>query len=281
MGFTRNITNEVTGSDPLRIRASKFLFQAENTFGDPALTDLFARMQGEVAVAMDKAKRTAVIFGKAFEASNKGFTPKELTEYLRGYKEVVDENGDPVLNEDGTQQRIYLDVSDLDENVTISLFGKDTEVNLRDLIVEMREDIDKLSQKGLETGAFTGSMEVAVKENLGIYLHRSYKKFKAENYDLTQDQVDRSKKMIRESVLEGSELDPVKDKDQIEKVVDTIFADIFSNSTGNFAADGLTASQVGIAKEIFKGRQDIPMEIRDIMGEIHDPLITYIDLYLN
>lgn len=73
-GFTRNITNEVTGSDPLRIRASKFLFQAENTFGDPALTDLFARMQGEVAVAMDKAKRTAVIFGKAFEASNKGFT---------------------------------------------------------------------------------------------------------------------------------------------------------------------------------------------------------------
>ena len=276
-GFTRNITNEVTGSDPLRIRASRFLFQAENTFGDPALTDLFARMQGEVAVAMDKAKRTAVIFGKAFEASNKDFTPKQLTEYLRGYKEVVDENGDPVLNEDGTQQRIYLDVSDLDENVTISLFGKDTEVNLRDLIVEMREDIDKLSQKGLETGAFTGSMEVAVKENLGIYLHRSYKKFKAENYDLTQDQVDRSKKMIRESVLEGSELDPVKDKDQIEKVVDTIFADIFSNSTGNFAADGLTASQVGIAKEIFKGRQDIPMEIRDIMGEIHDPLITYIE----
>lgn len=269
-GFKTKITGQVTTGDPLKIRASSFLFRPENTFGDPALTSLFVERHGKVAVAMDEAKRKAVIFQKAFSESKNEYTPKQLTDYLRGYTET--------LNEDGTVTVEPTSINDLNEDVTISLFGNQVDVNLRDLMQEMRDDIDNLSIQGLDTGAFEGGMEASVKENLGLYLHRSYKKHSAKEYDLSQELVNRSKSLIRKSIIERGTLDPVKDSDGIEQLVETIFSQVMGNAGNRTASNQtLSSSQVAIAKEIYKTRKDIVMEVRDIMGEIHDPIIAYME----
>jgi len=270
-GFTTKINNIKTETDPIKVRATSFLINPENTFNDPRLTDLFIKMHGEVAVAMDQAKRKAVIFQLAIAKSKKGLTPKELTSYLRGYDESLDENNQLVRN--------YTDINDLDEVVTISLFGKNTDVNIRDLMMEMRQDIDNLSMKGLETGAFTGNMAASVKDNFGFYLHREYKKHALDSYEVSNESIDRSKELIRESILEleGNTLDPVKDAVELKALVETIFSKTFSGSNKNVLnQEGLTPSQVSIVKAIYKQRQDIILEVREIMGEIHDPLITYL-----
>ena len=269
-GFTTRITGQVTESDPLKIRATRFLFDPENTFGDPRLTDLFLKSQGEVVLAMDRAKRKAQIFQLAFAQSKKNYTPRELSNYLRGYEEI--------LLEDGTSEIKYLDKNDLDEEVTISLFGKKQKVNLRDLMIDMRQDIDELSAKGLSTGAFTGDMAASVKDNLGIYIHRSYKKHSTSSYDIPPELVNKSKQLIRKGILETTNLDEVTNAEQIEQLTETIFGATFGKSNNrDISQQDLSQSQVGIVRSIFSQRQDIIMEIREVMGEIHDPLINYLE----
>jgi hypothetical protein len=152
---------------------------------------------------------------------------------------------------------------------------------LQPIALQMRRQLDNLSERLIEAGVFTeepgpsgASKADIVRERKGEYLTRSYEKFdspkftvelvkqrnpseyaNAENFVRTQMKA--ANPNVTEAEVQG------KIKELVEGGRDKPFESL------------IQASTLGKKLGITKARQDIPKEIRFLMGEYTDPVINY------
>lgn len=148
------------------------------------------------------------------------------------------------------------------------------------LVVEMRAHIDALSQSLIDDGYVEGTMVDTISRNLGEYLHRSYRIHDSKNWkekDIPDNIKIKAKQVFyRIKYDEVAESMPDATTEEIQEatkvVVENIVKEMFEEARPSFSKGNNTnAKDTGILKH----RQDIPVEIRALMGEYTDPINNY------
>jgi len=195
------------------------------------------------------------------------FTLKDLSNAAREL------NGKPKLTQDQSLQ--------VDQFLRGYLPAENLPQAIRPVAQQMRRQLDNLSEGLIQSGVF--SQEVGpsgmskadmIRMNKGEYLTRSYEKFDNPKYDVklvrqrnpalyaeaenfVRTQMKAANPATTEAEVQG------KIKEYIEGGRDKPFESL------------IQASGIGKKLGITKARQDIPEQIRFLMGEYNDPLINY------
>jgi hypothetical protein len=205
------------------------------------------RMEGEISKEANRAVKTSRKFGKLFDKTkeDKELLLKDFDNYIRGDKSVQ------LPNE-------FIGVAN-----------------------EMRNHIDTLSEMLINNGAVTGEMAETIIDNLGSYLSRSYEIYDNKNYrnKVGDELVNQARNFLRtqpgtileakaEAIKKGIPL-----AQAIESMLDNKIGDLFADVKLEGFFKG---AKVG-AKDLstLKFRQDIPEQIRMLMGEYTDPAMNY------
>jgi len=134
---------------------------------------------------------------------------------------------------------------------------------LQDSIVEMRDHVDRLSDRLLNLGMIEGDLLATIADNKGMYLHRSYRAF--------DNPADWAKKVPVEVVARARQYlrgaHPDWSQDQVEHRLNRY---IEAGSQGNIF-NFVKGKDLSTLKE----RNDIPKALRDLMGEYIEPDVNY------
>lgn len=144
---------------------------------------------------------------------------------------------------------------------------------VREIVNRMRNHIDSLSHRFIGLGAVEGEMAAIFNENLGTYVHRSYRIFSdpkwAEN--VSPEVRNRAKSLIR------SEFPDLTDS-QVEGMIEEL---LFRGAPareilGKTPIQVLSETRLGSKNlSILKQRKGIPEEIRALWGEFRDARVNY------
>jgi hypothetical protein len=137
----------------------------------------------------------------------------------------------------------------------------------------MRNQIDTLSRRLVREGAISGEVAARVSGNIGFYLNRSYRKFDDPKWAQRVPEAvrNRAESFIAAELQAKQPLLPV-DPAQVRG-----YADYLLSKDAAETADFYQAPREG-AKDlrVFVKRQDIPAELRALMGEYTDPRVNYL-----
>jgi uncharacterized protein (DUF2267 family) len=203
-------------------------------------------MEGVIAEALNKVVRISKDFNKVYNAIPKDLREKFLENYdayLRGNKKV-----------------------DISEDAKI-------------VANEMRNQIDALSINIINAGLAPSKVAKEIQENLGSYLTRSYEVFKNKDYKAKEEIIQRAKNLLMKQKLnEAKRIAKIKGTD-VDFELNRIVNNKINEYTNKISADDfLGGGKLGSkSKEIgvFKERTNIPIEIRQLMGEFTDPVQNY------
>lgn len=174
------------------------------------------------------------------------------------------------------------DVNALNDEFDKYLRGDQTAVlpdEFKAVAGKMRMHIDNLSQMLLRTGAVTVSQAETIAANLGQYINRSYQVFDKKNWakQVTEEMKEAARVDLRnmyraeaESKAKQTGMDAdIILEDFVNKKIEEL---ISGESAATFLGVGKTgAKNLGIMKE----RLDIPLSIRQLMGEYTDASQNY------
>lgn len=180
--------------------------------------------------------------------------------------------------------------------------------DLRDLIVHMRDLIDTASKNLVKDAGLSTDLKAAITENMGVYLHRSYKIFEHNDewINFLESQRPEAQKIIaRARVLFETYAKAQKAKDHalemkeagtpvtlaqarayaasqdVTQDVDALLEDYKrkgeEDSNVNLMAGRLPGKR---GEAIMKERGQIPPEIRELWGEWDDPGINFMKSYV-
>lgn len=143
---------------------------------------------------------------------------------------------------------------------------KDIPEPLHEPLINMRNHIDALSREMIRSGMVEGDLIAKFEENLGYYLTRTYK-------------VHNDKKWTYENIpddIKNKAINFIKEEfpEYTDKQIDGELKSMVYQKDGvfNWINKGkLGSKDLGILKK----RKDIPIEIRDFLGEYKDPLYNY------
>jgi hypothetical protein len=145
-------------------------------------------------------------------------------------------------------------------------------------VMQMRRQIDNLSERLVEAGVFTGEKADIVMGRRGEYLTRSYEKFDNPkfSFDLLQQRnpqrLEAAVKFIEDQIVSNN---PGISKAEARNQAIGRAREISTAEEG-FTLDSLVnAANLGKDLSITKGRKNIPEEIRFLLGEYEDPIINY------
>lgn len=151
--------------------------------------------------------------------------------------------------------------------------GKDYKVTEQDvaqaagileIIQQSRRLADYLARKQVDLGMVEGSVADVFSQNLGFYLTRSYKVF-SEAYGWNWDTVPSDIKRAAVSYIKSNQ--KVSEGEAVEAA-----QTIVENAEQTFEWMMGTSPAKGVPARLLRGRQDIPKPIRDLLGEIKDPV---------
>ena len=143
---------------------------------------------------------------------------------------------------------------------------------LREPVKQMRQLQTRLSQEMIDTNTLTKAQEKIYKEQLEFYGRRSYKLYEDPNYIPSSDVRKEAFEFLSKQMKSN---DPTLTDNQIYARVTAQINDILDVRKGtDFTATQDKFSR--IKKEILKGKKDIPAEIRQLLGEIDDPIQRFI-----
>lgn len=145
-------------------------------------------------------------------------------------------------------------------------------------VMQMRRQLDNLSERLVEAGVFTGEKADIVMGRRGEYLTRSYEKF--DNPKFSFDLLQQRNPQRLEAAIKFLENQITSNNPGISK------ADARNQAIGRareistaeegFSLDSLVnATNLGKDLSITKGRKNIPEEIRFLLGEYEDPIVNY------
>lgn len=158
--------------------------------------------------------------------------------------------------------------------------GPEFEKALRKLPKELQQPVrafralqDDLSVKMLETDYLTETQRKIYNDSLGFYVRRSYKLFEDPNYVPTPKAFKEAEDYFTAQKLkQNPEISPDELKLQVAADINLILRD--NVSSNNFTAN-LEKFDM-IRKSILRGRKDIPPVLRNLMGEIENPIQSLI-----
>jgi hypothetical protein len=162
---------------------------------------------------------------------------------------------------------------------------------LKPVVKSMRYQIDALSRKMVSEGLIEDKLNPVVANNLGVYMTRSYRVHDDPKWSekVPTEVKNRAKAFIRDKFMKenfnydpngkvsGNMLQATKANNipQItDEEVNGLIDELLYNPEAPMSV--LSGSKLG-AKDmsILKERKDIPVEIRDLMGEYKNPLVNY------
>lgn len=150
------------------------------------------------------------------------------------------------------------------------------------LNVQMRNKIDSLSRDLIINNYVTPEQALNIESNIGEYMTRSYRAFNEKDWSKkvpTQAREDAYRLLVQQRFDElYDDKDPNAD---IDSIIETAKADGFRElqSLIDGISDKYTPPKINVQKGkdlgILKQRQDIPKEIRDVLGEYTDPGVNF------
>ena len=158
-------------------------------------------------------------------------------------------------------------------------------------VIEARLLVDDMSRKMLHTDFVDDGVKEVINQNVGAYLRRSYHAYETAGYtpsidvrinaeDFLKNQIlNDSKDMIEIENLVyknyGTNLEPDQLAKYIDDGVNTRVSDSINEMLNNDIFEYTDKSRT-LNKYIFKERQDVPPEIRELLGEIKDPSLNVV-----
>ena len=179
-------------------------------------------------------------------------------------------------------------INDLLHNMDEIRSMEDSEI--KSILVDMRIHIDQLSRTLIEEDMIEGSTMFTVDENMGVYVRRSYKQFEVKGWEQTDNDIikkakeflyreveSQNKKDVEEGRLDENgepitlmSKDKIKDKAEVNYRKITEDKEFLYNMKKSTSLDGLNR-----VSSIFKEKKVIPEEIRELWGQIDNPLFNY------
>lgn len=199
-----------------------------------------------VGQAIDRAneERIGKIMETAFDAP---VTGKQLLKY---FKENPSEDLRQAVFEALTGQRSIFELP----------------ADITGIVQKMREDVDALSRVIAQTAAPNDRLKAVIERNLGRYLGRHYKLFERKNWRPSNEVISRAKAKLRE-------MHPNTIGKASSAELNGIIENIISKGDVTFHRGD---RRIDIPQNHFVKRKDIPKEIRDLYGEITDPVWAYL-----
>lgn len=134
------------------------------------------------------------------------------------------------------------------------------------IVQKMREDVDALSRTITQTAAPNERLKAVIERNLGRYLGRHYRLFERKNWRPSNEVISRAKAKLRE--MHPNTLGKASSAE-----LNGIIENIISKGDVTFHRGD---RRIDIPQNHFVKRKDIPKEIRDLYGEITDPVWAYL-----
>lgn len=155
------------------------------------------------------------------------------------------------------------------------------DADIKEIASEMRNHIDNLSQKLIESGAVDSQESIDnIKNNMGSYLNRSYKLFDKKNYrkSVPESVMNAAKLKLKEIYREQAEEESQQTGVDVNTILNRRVNSVIENILSKNEADAFVASSKTGSKNLksLSRKKDIPAEIRALMGEYGDPSFNYI-----
>jgi hypothetical protein len=137
---------------------------------------------------------------------------------------------------------------------------------VQESLIDMRHQVDALSREMVRSGMVEGELEAKFTENLGYYLTRTYKAHNDKNWKwrkIPEEITNRAISYLKSEYPQFTE----------EQIESRLKSWLYSQ---DMPMGYLKKAQMG-SKDlgILKGRKDIPVELRNLLGEYKDPLYNY------
>lgn len=137
----------------------------------------------------------------------------------------------------------------------------------------MRTHIDTLSARLVREGAIDAKMMTRVGGNIGFYLNRSYRKFDDKNWarNVPEAVRNRAESFVAAELAAqnpGQPVDPREVKGYVEYLL--------NKDTANESLYKEPAKLGAKSLDVLKARKDLPIELRELMGEYLDPRVNYL-----
>jgi hypothetical protein len=143
----------------------------------------------------------------------------------------------------------------------------------------MRNQIDGLSMQLISSGLVDVEMAQTIKDNLGQYLTRSYKIYDRANWkkevenEVKQKAINLLKSQYKEMAQELANKEGITLDEALDNLVTNRLDEMLTTDGAN---NFITGSKLGSKDlSVLKERQDIPIEIRMLLGEYSDPALNY------
>jgi len=137
---------------------------------------------------------------------------------------------------------------------------------IQPIVQEARDQVDRLSQKMIDSGIAKGDLAQVFERQMGNYLNRSYRRFtRPESWEkeVPQEARDAAKEYLRKELPADAYTPGISKDEQLDGYVENLLKDSVSGSM----MDSMTAllGQKHLGNLI--GRKSIPKPIRDLWGE--------------
>ena len=133
---------------------------------------------------------------------------------------------------------------------------------------------DNLSKLMLESNTLTNAQKEIYKDSLGFYVRKSYKLYEDNGYVPTKDVKNEAREYLSKQIKKDN---PTITSDDLLLEVDSQMNVLLSTKTGGADSFGANLTKFDrVRKEILKGRKDIPPAIKNLLGEIENPIQSLI-----
>tara|TARA_R100000951_G_scaffold60984_1_gene51244 strand:- start:185 stop:12685 length:12501 start_codon:yes stop_codon:yes gene_type:complete len=247
------------------IRASRLIFKPFGYHTRKDIKDLAVYANGSLNLALYEANQNAKDLKRIV---------KNISDKIKNTKEYKDADAN------GKQRLLSNEIGhDKLQLLLTSKEARKVEENkeLLHIINIMVNHVSELGQILINEGFVDGPLAAAIDANRGVYLHRKYKLYGKNSYSPTESVVEKARLFIMKE-LQGKKANEGKSEDELydtaKKKVDLILKrdsgslDFLSKGFGN----AITADT-----SVFKSKnENLPKEIRDLMGEVTDPFNNYL-----
>jgi len=146
--------------------------------------------------------------------------------------------------------------------------------NLRQPVKEARELQDNLSKLMLETDLLTETQKKIYRDNLGFYVRRSYKLFEDPNYTPTPKVLKEAEDYLTAQIKKDN---PDLSDDEILLRVNASINNILKKGIDGNTFQSSVNTFDKIRTQILKGKKEIPSPIKNLLGEIENPVQSIIN----
>jgi hypothetical protein len=191
----------------------------------------------------------AEVISRKLNNSLKSFSgedPEILSRVNKAFTEKLDDSSSPFLNQV--------------ENISIKY---DLPEELAAQVLEGRNFIDQLSDKLTTSSMVDGNLKTTIEDNMGSYIRRSFRLFEDPNYKPSDEVKEEAIDFIAQTYMnEGRQANLARQAAELD--VNSIL------NKGDNAGLDYIASVQKLNNNIFKSKEDVPLAIRKLMGEIEN-----------